>query len=90
MTPEQQAAQEALQVAVERHVRAFRPGVAMVEVTGDWLLVACITILDTDKADLGERSYAYNLAFSGGEQPEHIAYGLLREAEILLRDGELS
>lgn len=85
-TPEQIEAQDQLQVAIENHVRAYRKEFASadVEVTGDWLLVAGVTSLDLDTT---ERRYAYHLAFSGGEMPEHVAYGLLRMADDLLENG---
>jgi hypothetical protein len=85
-TPEQAEAEDALQIAVENHIRAFRAGgpAGPLEVTGDWMLVATVVSLDLDN---NERRYAYHLAFSGGEQPEHIAYGLLEMAGQLLSEG---
>jgi len=79
-------AQEQLQIAIENHIRAFRSDYAgNVEVTGDWMLVASVLSIDPDN---DSRGYAYHMAFSGGEQPEHIAYGLLRTAEQIMADGE--
>jgi hypothetical protein len=86
MTTEQQAAQNALQAAIETHIHVFRGALTdNVEVTGDWLLVAAVNSIDLDNQ---ARGYAYHMAFSGGEQPEHVAYGLLREAEQLMAEGE--
>ena len=85
-TPEQLAAQERLQAAIEEHVRAFRVGVSDdVEVTGDWMLVAAVVSLDLED---NERRYAYHLGFSGGEQPEHIVYGLMRMGTQLVSEGK--
>lgn len=85
-SPEQDAAQLALQAAVEQHMIAFRsPTSNDVEVTGDWLLVSCVMTLDLVDS---QRRYAYNLAFSGGEMPEHIAHGLLQTARLLLEEGK--
>lgn len=86
-TPEQLEAQEGLQIAIEKHVQAFRSAHThgSIEITGDWMLVAAVTSLDPEN---NERGYAYHLAFSGGEQPEHIAYGLLRAGEEIIREGE--
>lgn len=85
-TQEQIDAQDALQIAVERHVAAFRSELAQedIELTGDWILVATIQTLDIENQ---ERKYAYHIALSGGEQPEHVAYGLLQMGGSLIKDG---
>lgn len=86
LTEEQVAAQDALQAAIETHVHAFRRDhTDNIEVTGDWILVAAVNSIDLEN---NSRGYAYHMAFSGGEQPEHIAYGLLREADQLMGEGE--
>lgn len=87
MNEEQQAAQDKLQIAIEEHVRAFRSSMQVgdVEVVGDWVLVAAVAGIDLETQ---ERRYAYNLGFSGGELPEHVAIGLLRRATRLVELGE--
>jgi hypothetical protein len=88
MSDEKTEAQEALQAALERHVQAFRSSLdPNVQVTGDWILVAGVVSIDLDTE---ERGYAYHLAFSGGEQPEHIALGLLEMGKRLISEGEAS
>jgi hypothetical protein len=85
-TPEQLKAQDDLQIAIENHVIAFRAGTSdQVEVTGDWMVIASVQSINLED---NERRYAYHLGFSGGEQPEHIALGLLRLGEQLITEGE--
>lgn len=87
MSDEKAEAQDQLQVALERHIAAFRSieSVDGMEVTGDWVLVAGVTAIDLETND---RRYAYHMAFSGGEQPEHIAIGLLEIGKALVSSGE--
>jgi hypothetical protein len=86
MTPEQQDAQETLQAAVEKQMIAYAEEDDSVRVTGDWVLVACVQSIDLDS---GERKYSYHMSFSGGEQPEHVAYGLLGLGRDLLKEGSV-
>ncbi|MET0416533.1 MAG: hypothetical protein ABW022_10990 [Actinoplanes sp.] len=84
-TSAQTEAQLQLQTAIENHMRAFRSSeTSQMEVTGDWVLVAGVTSLDLSNQD---RRYTYHLAFSGGEQPEHIAHGLLHMGTELITSG---
>jgi len=88
LSPSQQEAQDALQVAVENVVRQSRRaevGSSDIEITGDWLLISSVTVIDPEDQ---ERRYVYHIAFSGGEQPEHIAYGLLETAKGIIQNGE--
>lgn len=85
-TLQQIAAHDQLQIAIENHVRAYRTEFtsADIEMAGDWILVASVTSLDLDNQ---ERRFSYDLAFSGSEMPEHIAFGLLKAGERLLTEG---
>lgn len=79
---ERKAAQEALQLAVERHVRAYRDGDT--GVVSDWILVSTTTGFNGDDV-----TSAYYLAYMGGQMPEHRALGLLHWGVHMLKSGEL-
>jgi hypothetical protein len=86
LTQDQVEAQDQLQAAVENHIRAFRVNVSgNLEIAGDWMLIAGVTSLDL--GEQAERKYAYHLGFSGGEQPEHTALGLLEMGKTLIKGG---
>lgn len=78
-TPEQKAAQEALQAAIEQHRKAFTDAedVPIIgEITTDWITVAACISYDDD----GDQTVAYHWALSNGAMPDHTAKGLLVHA----------
>jgi hypothetical protein len=78
-TPDQNESQRKLQTAVEEHVNAFRPEGSDAEVITDWVVVACTVSYD----DEGQRT-GYNVGYSNGEMPEHIALGLFEVGKAIV------
>lgn len=85
MTPEQQAAQEELQRALERHVKAFKPDMSDGELLVDWACIAQLTRFN----EQGNRESAYQLIYANGAMEEHRAKGLFYHALHLVDFGEL-
>lgn len=81
-TPEQTAANEQLQSAMENYLRTFcrQQGALLV----DWVVVLQSSWYDDD----GDRCSAYHMAFSTGEMDEHRAIGLLEYGKDLVLHGE--
>lgn len=85
MTPDQQAAQDNLQVALERHVRAFKPDLSDGELLVDWATIAQLTRFSPE----GRRESAYQLIYANGAMEEHRAKGLFYHGLHLVDFGEL-
>lgn len=80
-TADQLKAQEELQIAIEKHSRAFRrsPDDHTPEILTDWILVACVVEFDGD-----ERRVSYHMGFPGGQLEEHRAIGLCATAKSII------
>ena len=76
LTPEQRAANDALEQAIHEACHAYDV-VAQDELVVAWVVAGCTVGLDADKT-------GYFTLVPNGSQPNHIAVGLLRCAETHL------
>jgi hypothetical protein len=83
MNPQQKAAQEKLEEAVQQHVAAYRGDDD--GVIADWILVTSTSGYDAD----GDGTSGYYMAYQGGEMSEHRAVGLLEWGKHMLTIGEI-
>lgn len=92
LTPEQTAAEEALQKAIDMMSAAYpivdkaddEQSVTSGWLVGDWAVIISSTGFDVE----GDMHDSYQLAFSGGNMPEYRAKGLFKQALDMMLVGE--
>jgi len=76
VTPEQSAANAAMEDAIQRVAKAYMGPGDVQGVLGDWVVVAAETVIG--KGDAADDTTAYNVLMTGGGISSHRALGLLK------------